>query len=39
VIDFWASYNQHIIEVVKRIPETDMQRECNNGGENNVTLQ
>lgn len=38
VINFWAMYNQHIIEVVKRIPEADMQRECNTGGESNVTL-
>ena len=39
VIAFWANYNQHLIEVVKRIPQADMLRECNNGGENNVTLQ
>ncbi|RDI13230.1 DinB family protein [Flavobacterium sp. AG291] len=39
VISFWANYNQHLIEVVKRIPEADMLRECNNGGENNITLQ
>ncbi|AWH85916.1 DinB family protein [Flavobacterium album] len=38
VIAFWQMYNRHLIEVVKRIPEADMQRECNNGGENNVTL-
>ena len=39
VISFWANYNQHLIEVVKRIPEADIQRECNNGGEKNVTLE
>ncbi len=38
VISFWHMYNQHLIEVVKRIPEADMQRGCNNGGESNVTL-
>lgn len=38
VIDFWANYNQHLIEVVKRIPQEDMLCECNNGDENNVTL-
>ncbi|PZR22992.1 MAG: DinB family protein [Flavobacterium psychrophilum] len=39
IISFWANYNQHLIEVVKRIPEADMLCECNNGGEKNVTLQ
>lgn len=39
VISFWTNYNQHLIEVVKRIPEEDMLREYNNGGEKNVTLQ
>lgn len=38
VIAFWQMYNQHLIEVLKHIPEADMQRECNNGGESNVTL-
>lgn len=39
VIDFWAHYNQHLIKVVQRIPEADLQRECNTGGVENVTLQ
>lgn len=39
IISFWASYNQHLIEVVKRIPEADMLRECNNGREKDVTLE
>lgn len=39
IISFWVNYNQHLIEVVKRIPEADMLCECNNGGEKNVTLQ
>lgn len=38
IIAFWQLYNRHLIEVVKRIPEAGMQRECNNGGESNVTL-
>ncbi len=38
VINFWAQYNQHLIEVIKRIPENALLRECNNGGETNVTL-
>lgn len=38
VIQFWEQYNRHLIEVVKRIPEQDMQRLCNNGGEIPVTL-
>lgn len=38
VINFWAQYNQHLIEVIKRIPEDAMYRECNTGGESNVTL-
>jgi len=39
VIAFWALYNQHLVEVVKRIPPNFMLRECNNGGEKNVMLQ
>ena len=39
VVAFWQMYNQHLIEVVKRIPEADVQRECNNGAESNVTLE
>jgi hypothetical protein len=38
LISFWQMYNQHLIEVVRRIPEADMQRQCNNGGEDDVTL-
>lgn len=38
VISFWAAYNRHLIELIKRIPEVAMQRECNTGGENNVML-
>ena len=39
VIDFWMQYNQHLIEVMQRIPKSDLQRECNTGGDENVTLQ
>lgn len=39
IIAFWTLYNQHIIEVVKRIPTKDLLKECNNGSSNNVTLQ
>lgn len=39
VIAFWKMYNQHLIEVAKRIPSELLTRECNSGNENNVTLQ
>lgn len=38
VINFWAQHNQHLVEVIKRIPEAALQRECNTGGDSNVTL-
>lgn len=39
VINFWEQYNRHLIEVIKRIPEENMLRECYTGGDKNVTLQ
>ena len=39
VIHLWKIYNQHLLEVIKYIPETNLTRECNTGDEKNVTLQ
>jgi hypothetical protein len=38
VIHFWKIYNQHILEVIKRIPPSSLIRECNTGEAKNVTL-
>jgi hypothetical protein len=39
LIKFWTLYNLHIIELMKQIPEEDLKKECNTGGENNVTIE
>ncbi len=38
LIQFWTIYNQHMLEVIKRIPKSDLQKLCNTGGEENHTL-
>jgi hypothetical protein len=39
LIHFWTLYNQHLVELIRRIPEENLQRECNTGSGNTVTLQ
>ncbi len=39
IIHFWVIYNQHLLEVIKRIPESNLLKACNVGSENAVTLQ
>ncbi len=39
IIQLWTIYNRHLLEIIKRIPEDRLLRECNCGGEKNVTLQ
>jgi len=38
VIRFWAMYNQHLVEIIKRIPEPHLSREGNSGGFENLSL-
>jgi hypothetical protein len=39
IISLWTVYNQHLVEVIKAIPEEHLLKEANSGGENNYTLQ
>lgn len=39
VIDLWTRYNQHLLELIQRIPEELLQREGNSGPSGNHTLQ
>jgi hypothetical protein len=39
IIHLWTIYNQHLLEVIKRIPENSLLKECNVGGKKNATLQ
>jgi hypothetical protein len=39
LIRFWTLYNQHLVELIKRIPDENLLRECNTGGDKTVTLQ
>jgi len=38
IVHFWAMYNKHLLEIIKRIPEANLTKECHTGGDNNVTL-
>lgn len=38
IIDLWAIYNEHLLEVIKSIPVESLLREGNSGGEKNLTL-
>lgn len=38
ITHFWVAYNQHLIELIKRVPESDMHCEVSTGGDSNVTL-
>lgn len=39
IIQLWTIYNQHLLEILKRMPEENMCLELNVGNEINVTLQ
>ncbi|MBL0047726.1 MAG: DinB family protein [Bacteroidetes bacterium] len=39
IIQLWTIYNQHLLEILKRIPEENLCMELNVGNEINVTLQ
>jgi hypothetical protein len=39
LIAFWTLYNLHLIELMKQIPEADLKKECNTGGEATVTIE
>lgn len=39
IIQLWTIYNQHLLEILKRIPEENLGMELNVGNEINVTLQ
>jgi len=39
LIDFWEIYNKHLLEIIKRIPNENLKKECNTGEDKNVTLQ
>lgn len=38
IISFWTTYNKQLLELIKLIPETALERRCFAGGEQNVTL-
>jgi hypothetical protein len=39
IIQLWTVYNQHLLEIMKRIPEENLLKKCNVGTQENVTLQ
>ncbi len=39
LIQFWALYNRQLLELVRLIPPADLVKECNTGGQDNVTLE
>lgn len=39
IIGFWTLYNQHLLEVIKRIPNENLQRKCRVTDGNTYTLQ
>jgi hypothetical protein len=38
LITFWTAYNQHLLELMKRIPESEHGEICDTGGPGPVTL-
>jgi hypothetical protein len=38
LVTFWMTYNRHLLELIKRIPEAAWSKECNTGGSHNKTL-
>lgn len=39
LIKFWTIYNKHLIEIIKRIPQENLDRVCKLRGGDNVTLE
>ncbi len=39
IIQLWTIYNQHLLEIIKRIPNENLAKECYVGNGNIVTLQ
>ncbi len=38
LVTFWTAYNRHLLELIKRIPEAEWSKKCNNGSAENKTL-
>lgn len=39
VVDTWITYNRHLLEVIIRIPITNLQMRCNSGEKTTVSLE
>ena len=39
LIGFWTSYNLQLLELLKLIPPANLKKECNTGGQDNVTIE
>jgi len=39
LIQFWTLYNKQLIHIIRHIPEQNLQKECNAGGQAPVTLE
>ncbi len=38
-IQFWTFYNLQLLELIKLIPPNNLKKECNTGGQTNVTIE
>lgn len=38
LIDFWTSYNKHLLEIMKRMPATSLQKECRSADGTTCTI-
>ncbi|MDO8609204.1 MAG: DinB family protein [bacterium] len=38
IINFWTIYNKHLVEIIRRITNENLQRECKNGDNKHLTL-
>jgi hypothetical protein len=39
IIEFWTMYNQHLLEIVKRIPNENLQKECRSTDGKTYTIE
>lgn len=39
IINLWTIYNQHLLQLIRHIPNENLKMECNTGGKENVTLE
>jgi hypothetical protein len=39
IINFWALYNRHLLEIIKRIPQERLHLKCNSGDDSHHTLE